>query len=614
MKHRVLLILKTFLSYTVLFVLFKPLFMIYNHSLYSDASVSDYFNVMIHGLSMDMSVAGYFTGIPALITIVSVWLGKKQRTIRISQQIYFIIISFIISMIYIIDMVLYGYWGFRLDTTPLFYFFSSPGDAIASVSIWFVILGVVVLAILSVSLCLYSRRILIPKLQPVISLSDKCKTTVVLIFCTALLILPIRGSVTTSTMNLGYAYFSDNQRLNHAAINPIFSLLSSSLDGMNTGKQYRFMSSDEADKLFADMVDTTSVPSLNDSSSLFTTTRPNVIVVVLESFSAKIMDSMGGIPGVAVNMDKYSREGVFFNNFYANSFRTDRGLASIIAAYPAQPTMSIMKYPNKTGSLPMFPQVLSKAGYNLKYYYGGDADFTNMRSFLTTAGFEQIVSDEDFPIKLKLSKWGVPDQYVFDKALADLKMPYSHPFLKIIQTSSSHEPFDVPYHKLKNKRLNAFAYTDNCLGRFIDGLKKTPNWKNTVIIMVPDHLGSYPENIDNYRFDRYHIPLIIIGGAVKSPRIVSTYGSQIDITATLLAQMKLPYRKFRFSKDMMNSRVPHFAFSTVPNAFAFISAEDSVMYNCESKKVITDCGVKRGSRLKYGQAYLQKLYDDISKR
>jgi len=188
------------------------------------------------------------------------------------------------------------------------------------------------------------------------------------------------------------------------------------------------------------------------------------------------------------------------------------------------------------------------------------------------------------------------------------------PYLKVIQTSSSHEPFDVPYHRLENKFLNAFAYTDDCLGRFIAQAKRLPEWKNTLVILVPDHLGCYPENIDNYSVDRYHIPLILLGGALKGGGKIGTYGSQVDIAATLLSQLGLSYKAFTFSKDLLNPRVPHFGFATVPNALIMITKENAVVFNCDTKMVISDTGRCPGRNLPYGKAYLQKLYDDIASR
>lgn len=131
--------------------------------------------------------------------------------------------------------------------------------------------------------------------------------------------------------------------------------------------------------------------------TLFNTQRPDVLFVILESFSSRLMTALGGEPNIAVHLDSLSKEGVLFTNFYANSFRTDRGLVAILSGYPAQPTTSIMKYPRKTQSIPAIAGSLRKAGYGTKYYYGGDADFTNMRSYLMSSGFEDIVSDQDFP-------------------------------------------------------------------------------------------------------------------------------------------------------------------------------------------------------------------------
>ena len=599
--------------FTAISVILKPVFMFYNHSAFKDCNFTDYLAVIWHGLPMDVSVAGYFTIIPALLALISIWL--HPALIRILHRTYLALASFLISIVYCTDAVLYGFWQFRIDSTPFFYFLSSPKDALASVPIWWVLLGIVVVLLLTAVLFFMLCKTIgtFPESKGIAK--DRLIASGVMVVVLALLFVPIRGSLGTSTMNLGRVYYSENQKLNHAAINPCFSLLSSLVNDEDTKDQYRFMAADEANKLFSQITDKTKQGGTDAVFKLLNTNRPNIVMVVLESFSAHIMKSMGGTANVAVNMDKWANEGVLFTNFYANSFRTDRGLAAILAGYPAQPTMSIMKYPNKTGNMPMFPQKLKKAGYQLKYYYGGDADFTNMRSFVTTAGFEDLVSDADFTIKLRLSKWGVPDQYVFDRALADIKSQAPNAtHLSVIQTSSSHEPYDVPFKKLNNKILNAFAYTDNCLGKFVAALKKLPSWKNTLVVLVPDHQGCYPEDMDNYSPQRYHIPLLLLGGALKAKGPIATLGSQADIAATLLSQLGFSYSEFTFSKDMLNPNVPHFAFSTVPNAFMMKTTDNTVFYNCETNKTILDNGKAPGKNLPYGKAYLQKLYDDISNR
>lgn len=584
--------------------------MAYYYTLYNKVSWTDWFSVIGHGLPLDLSLAGYLTILPGLLLIASAW--TDSRILQLIRRIYFTIISILLSCIFISDLGLYGYWGFRLDTTPLFYFFSSPKDALASVSLWVVAGGILAMAVYAALLYFVFSWILVNEKRPLKIPYRRLSVSGVLLLATGLLFIPIRGGFSVSTMNLGRVFFSADQRLNHAAINPAFSLLDSFSRQADFDKQYRFMPAEEADTLFSGLTDK---PVTDSIPRLFNTERPNIIMIILESFSSHLMETLGGEPGIAVNMDEFAKEGILFTHFYANSFRTDRGLVSIISGYPAQPTTSIMKYTRKTQSLPSIPASLKKAGYDLQYYYGGDADFTNMRSYLVSTGIEKIVSQNDFPVSERLSKWGVHDHILFHRILTDLKTePQQEPFFKILQTSSSHEPFEVPYSKLSNAKLNAFAYTDSCAGDFVRQLKETPLWKNSVVIFVPDHLGVYPESIDHLSPERYTIPLILTGGAVKEPQRITTYGSQIDIAATLLAQLGLPHNDFTFSKNILNPSSPHFAFFTFPNIFGMVTADNEVVFNCESNTVAMDEGTHQGENLDKGKAYLQKLYDDLAKR
>ncbi|MBS6237523.1 MAG: sulfatase-like hydrolase/transferase [Bacteroides sp.] len=625
MKERLIGLIKTYILFVCIFILQKPLFILYYSSLYAGTSWTDPFKVIWNGLPLDLSLAGYLTAIPGLLFIASAWTLSK--TLRRIWNGYYFFIAILLAVIFIVDIGLYEYWGFRLDATPLFYFFSSPKDALASISIWQVLGGIVAMilyASLLYALLLWIQKGIWKRLKlPYRRLS----VSGVMLLLTGLLFIPIRGGFTVSTMNTGKVYFSSNQRLNHAAINPAFSLMESLSKQKDFGKQYRFMEAAQADELIKNLVD----PSVLDSTvmvpdtlrtTLFKTERPNVIFVILESFSSRLMTTLGGESDIAVQMDSLAKEGVLFTNFYANSFRTDRGLVAILSGYPAQPTTSIMKYPRKTQNLPAIAGSLRDAGYRTKYYYGGDADFTNMRSYLMSSGFEHIISDQDFPVSERLSKWGAHDHLVFNRLLEDMKAEAAdtvsaenaRPFFQVLQTSSSHEPFEVPYRRLANDRLNAFAYTDSCVGDFVKRFRELPQWKNTVLVLVPDHLGAYPEHLNNLSVERYQIPLLLIGGAVSEPRRIDIYGSQHDIAATLLAQLSLPHQDFVFSKDMLNPASPHFAFFAVPDAFGMVTPDNQLIFNCEANAVAVDEGSTKGKNLLPGKAYLQKLYDDIAKR
>lgn len=627
---------KTYATFVVLFVLQKPLFLFLEKGS-ATQPVDNIFTelpaVIWHGLPLDLSMAGYLSVIPGFLSIAVVWL--KRELVKPIMNIYFIIASLFITFSFLLNASLYPYWKYPLDSTPLFYFFTSPADAIASVSIWQVILSIVILIVLTIGVW-FTLRMRGEKRQQYSRYAygygglgsgkrnrfddfdrHRGRTSIILLLLTGLLFLPIRGGITVSTMNTGQAYYSQNAYLNHSAVNPLFSLLESITHQEDFASQYRFMKDKEADKIFATMTSTSdenTYPLLNEAT--FKKGTPDILIVIMESFASDIMPSMGSYKDVAVCLDSIAQQSILFTRFYANSFRTDRGMVSILSGYPAQPTTSIMRYPRKTSQLPSIARNLAKyKNYKTTYYYGGDADFCNMRSYLVSQGYQHIISDANFPIEDKLSKWGVPDHIVAARMMEDIKAQQNEkrPMLRILQTSSSHEPFEVPYHRLKDKRLNAFAYTDSVMGAIVREYRKLPRWKNTLIVFVPDHVGGYKENLNDHDRSRYQIPLILAGGAISRPMKVGIIGSQHDIAATLLGQLGVEHREFTFSKNMMSDATPKFAFFAVNDAFGIVSEENSLIYDNRAKRIVYDKGEK-GFNLKRGQAYLQKLYDDLAKK
>ena len=627
---------KTYATFVVLFVLQKPLFLFLEKGS-ATQPVDNIFTelpaVIWHGLPLDLSMAGYLSVIPGFLSIAVVWL--KRDLVKPIMNIYFIITSLFITCSFLLNASLYPYWKYPLDSTPLFYFFTSPADAIASVSIWQVILSIVILIVLTIGVW-FTLRMRGEKRQQYSRYAygygglgsgkrkrfddfdrHRGRTSIILLLLTGLLFLPIRGGITVSTMNTGQAYFSQNAYLNHSAVNPLFSLFESITHQEDFASQYRFMKDKEADKIFATMTSTSdenTYPLLNEAT--FKKGTPDILIVIMESFASDIMPSMGSYKDVAVCLDSIAQQSILFTRFYANSFRTDRGMVSILSGYPAQPTTSIMRYPRKTSQLPSIARNLAKyKNYKTTYYYGGDADFCNMRSYLVSQGYQHIISDANFPIEDKLSKWGVPDHILAAKMMEDIKAQQNEkrPMLRILQTSSSHEPFEVPYHRLKDKRLNAFAYTDSVMGAIVREYRKLPRWKNTLIVFVPDHVGGYKENLNDHDRSRYQIPLILAGGAISRPMKVGIIGSQHDIAATLLGQLGVEHREFTFSKNMMSDATPKFAFFAVNDAFGIVSEENSLIYDNRAKRIVYDKGEK-GFNLKRGQAYLQKIYDDLAKK
>ena len=601
--------LYTFLLWIIVGVITKVMFCLMYLGEYGFA---EWLQVMWHGVRLDISISGYITMVTGLLLIVGIWWkGKAMGWIR---AIWSGIAALVCSLGYVSNLVLYGYWRFPLDNTPLLYIKTSPADAVASMTM--VQMIVVPIVIIGVAALLFLpqwwiwRSLEKEKTPRRESLGKRIITAVVMLLLTASLIIPIRGGVDTGTNHTGSVYFSTDILLNHAAVNPIFSFVEAVNHQEDIATRYRYMEDNEASRLFNELTDTTLRSSAEKHDY-------NVVLICMEGFSKYIMEEKGHVKGVTPNLDRLTREGIYFSNIYANSFRTDRAMVAVMSALPAQPTMSVMDMPRISTSLPSLAGALGKNGYDTHFYYGGDANYSNMKSYLMGTGFQNVTHQFDFDKQLQTGKWGVADGPVYDRLLADIKaFDPKKRFMKMMMTGSSHEPFDVPdYHKMKQPELNAFSYADYHLGRFITELKKLPQWKNTLVVIVPDHLGCWPQKIDNYKLWRYEIPLVIMGGMIAEPRDVETIGGQIDIPATVLAMLGLPHDEFLYSKDLLDAEAPHFAFFTFPDAMGLIDSTGYVIFDNTQKTVAASSKDKAvDNRTTKAKAYLQKLYDDLGER
>lgn len=619
MRKRLLFIIIVFIAWLPVFVVQKPVFMFYQDSLSDACGFGDYLRVMAHGLKLDCSIAGYLTAIPLLLTLVSVWIDGAW--LKRALKLYFIAMSILVAAIFAVDVALYGFWGFRIDATLLFYL-RSPSEAMASVPMKIFFTQLLLFAAYAAGIFRWFKMVMRfapskPQYPP--TGLEQLGNSLGLVIAGALLFLPIRGSVTTSTANVGMVYFSDNQFLNHSAINPCFSLMASMSKQQDFASQFDFFNEEKRNELFTALTQPREAGQTGDSThiDLLNCDRPNILIIIMESFSANAIEAVGGESGITPNLNRLSKEGVLFNNLYANSFRTDRGLVSVLNGYLAQPTTSIMKYPAKSQTLPSIAKSLVNVGYKADMLYGGDINFTNMQSYFFSSGYSEIAADRDFPLSSRMSKWGANDDVTF----AYLYEKMSHretndsPWLSTFLTLSSHEPFEVPYHRLEHPYLNSVAFTDSCIGNFIDKMKLLPIWDKTLVILVSDHGFRYPDNISEYDPKRYHIPMLWIGGAVKSPMVIENFANQTDLAKTLMRQLGLPSDEFIFSKDILDPNWPHYAFYTYNNGFGFIDSTGvSVFDNVGGKSLLANPSEGNDRRLENGKALLQTLYDDLGNR
>lgn len=608
-RTKYLILLITMYGFWIVwFAIQKPIFMLANYS--NIAKLQDYFNVIFHGLRLDSCTSCYILLLPILILIVSFFIKINLKKILF---IYSIVIAVIVSILFAVDCVLYSYWGFKIDATAIFYL-KNPSDAAASITtkdvFKFILILVPYLFLLIMSFYYTIYRLIDNKVS-----NKKIVDSLLSIVYITILVIGTRGGISTATANVGMVYYSDNQFLNQSAINPVFSLLSSCVKNEDFSKEFNFYDEKTCEKDFSSIISSkqdTTIQVLN-------TQRPNIVIVILESFTANMVSSVGGNYGtsetkeITPNLNKIANEGIVFTNAYSSGMRTDRGIVSVLTGFIAQPTMSIIKYPEKTRSLPSLARKLKERGYSTSMLYGGDINFTNMRSYFYGTMYEKITSDKDFPINERISKWGVRDENTFSFLYNDIIKTNNtkRPFFKTFLTLSSHEPFDVNYSHFNDKFVNSAAYTDSCIGSFICKLKQSKAWKNLLVVFVADHGYNYPQGLNNYELRKYHIPIIMCGGAIKSHLVVNRFCNQTDIPATILKQMNIPTKEFTYSRNLFNPYSPNYAFYTYTNGFCFMDSSGYTIYDNDSKRPITNPNKERERK---GKVILQTVYKDIGKR
>lgn len=583
----------------------KPLFLLWYHAQAAEASAAELALVVWNGLKLDQTVAGYITALPLLVVLAALWIpGRWSRSVL---KGYLLVIAAVAATAFAANLALYEYWAFPLDSSVLQYL-ASPKEALASVTAGQLLLQLLVAAAVFGGMAWCYPRVL-RLYDPARRSTHRAGSTLVLLLAAGVLFLPIRGGVSVATANVSKVYFSGRMFLNHAAVNPLFSFLSTLSDGDDALYEYEFFPEPERAAIFEPLRG--DLPAGIGTDTLLRTRRPNVVLFLVESFGRSTVDERVGGEPVAPEFQRLKGEGVYFDNLFANSFRTDRGTVAVLSGFPAQTKMSVMKLPVKSQRLPSIARSLRREGYATSFYYGGDLNFTNTASYLYGTGFDRLTWQKDLHFDAPTSKWGYADDVVID-AFTDhvlAEAASQRPFFAAMLTLSSHEPFDVPFAKFDDPMLNAMAFTDACLGRFVERVRQTPVWDDLLVILIADHAYPYPYGIANSDALRHRIPMLWLGGAVRRPTVVETYGSQSDLAATLLAQLGIAHGDFLFSRDLFDPARPKFGYWCFNNGFGVADAGGTTIFDCTSARVISPDST--AAQLRDGKAMLQTTYKAI---
>lgn len=568
MVESVRFFIRVWTFWIVYFLVFKLTFLLYHHNNYLTFSTRQWLEVLWNGLRMDVSMASYISVIPLFL-----WMGRGLFDRPFWMQlntIYRQILLLVLGLILTVDLEIFGTWGHRIDSAIVPYL-AYPKEAFASsfsapIRILFTIYGLSFVVSAMLWTAFHGRFI---RNLPAGSWKQTL-TGFVLMF---LLAIPIRGGIQLAPMNQSSVYFSPNRALNQAAENGIWVLVQSLLE---TDKEkdalYLEGKSSDADQLYNALYTN---DRFADTKHILSA-RPNIVLIIWESLTAKVAGCLGGPFPSTPNLDRIAANGLLFTNFYANGDRSDKGLVSILSSVPALGEASILARHNKTDNFKYMSKTLKISGYQTAYVYGGELEFANMKSYLLNGGFDQLLGKESFAADQMNSKWGAHDEEVFRKQL-ELANASKTPFFHTLFTLSSHEPFEVPGKKNKESDpvdslfCRAHRYTDQCLGKWVEQAEKQSWWPNTLVIVVADHGHAKPGETPGNAPEKFRIPMLWFGPALQKTGQVEKLGNQTDLATTLLNQLHLP--GFHFSDDLLNEKMVARAIYGYQHGFTLLTSD-----------------------------------------
>lgn len=593
----------------------KVEFLAYNRDI-TFFNVQEMLQVLWQGLPLDISTVAMVVLPVWFITLLTIkWPSMPLRWVA---GTYLGIVTFLMGCTTGATIIMYENWKFLLDAS-VFSYMSSPGNASASASTYYIV-SRVGLILLSSLLLAYLSVIITPKqICPNKGRSARANRNTVpqyrlLYMATGLMLCFMLWGINGKRANEHSAFHSEKILLNHAAINPVGHMIRSLwLYSKDYDEQFRMLPEDECNTTFNQIfpADTEDI-----TDTLLNTRRPDILTLQLESLGAPFIESLGGAKGVSPELCQWMKRGVNFTNAWATSFRTDRGTVSVLSGYVSYPTASLMMTDSCLPLLPSLAKTLKTYGYTADYMYSGNADHMNKRKYLEAVGY-RVWDIEDIDVaEEERDAWGANDSIAMNRMLGLMQKTKEEngddkPFYWGCQTISSHEPWEVPYHRLDNKVHNAFAYTDHCVGQFLDSLSRSPLWDNLLVVVFADHGHTYGLTLDNPEY--FHMPLFFVGGAVSKQKDISTIIAQNDIVATVLSQMGIPHNEeFPWSRNVLSRNYTYpFAYCNYPAGILFVDSTGKTVTDVQSEYIMADLPEANPTRLKHLKAILQKSYHTI---
>jgi phosphoglycerol transferase MdoB-like AlkP superfamily enzyme len=606
-------VLMQFLFWILFFDLSRIVFLLYYAGLVraGGASFPDLAGVFFWSFQLDFAVACYLLFFPVLL--LSVQLFVRIPWLNTVNRIYTGVMVLAYSLTVAGELGIYGEWKSKLSYKALKYL-AHPSEVYNSATTGtFLLLLVLLAGLIAAGVVAYLKWF---SLEIRETAKNRWISAGLVLIAPLLLFIGARGGLQPIPINQSKSYFSKHEVLNHAAVNNAFNLMVSITENYRLMEKnpYIFMDRKRAEQIVRNIYRTPEDTTLN----ILAARRPNIVLLILESFSGDLIESLGGKPGITPEFAKLEKEGLLFTQVYSAGMRSEQGMASIFGGFPAHPMSCSVTQPQKYHALPSMPLMLKDSGYHTSFYFGGQLIYGNIKGYIYYNGFERIVEGADMPDSLPRGKLGIHDGYMLNYLESELGRN-QQPFFTALFTISSHSPYDQPFEKpltwggSENNYINSAFYTDHCLGRFFTRVKNTPWYANTLFILVADHSHNSYYNWSPSQKEYRHIPLLMLGGALKPEfrgTVCEKLGNQQDLAATLLTQLGMSSAGFRWSKNLLNPYVPDFAWFANENGYGWVRPGMEVSRDIDKNwmYIYNFLPNMKDSIRREGEAYLQVVF------
>ncbi|HVW60760.1 MAG TPA: sulfatase-like hydrolase/transferase [Puia sp.] len=304
--------------------------------------------------------------------------------------------------------------------------------------------------------------------------------------------------------------------------------------------------------------------------------RPNVVVVICESFSGYKSSMWGNPLNTTPFFDSMCRQGLFFDHCFTPSYGTARGVWATITGIPdvAVSTTTSSRNPS---AVDQHTIINDFSGYDKFYFLGGSTSWANIRGLLTNniEGLK-LYEQENFDAP-KIDVWGISDKNLFLEANKVLRKQ-TGPFFAVIQTADNHRPYTIPaedrqaFHSItvpqdslqkcgffSNEEMNAFRYTDFSYRTFMEAAAKEKYFDNTIFLFIGDHgipgdAGKmFPRAWTDLQLTAEHVPLLVYAPKLIPPQRITRNCSQVDVLPTLAGLCHIPYLNTTLGRDILDS-------------------------------------------------------------